>query len=191
MFKVNQRFAHRNSGDVYMIKGAWDGKYPNNSHCFLMNENFKGHAYAGKVTPVKSVWHISNDEFCDMTGHHPDWFLLIEEPPAERGEPAKQQPTQPAQNYCGNCGVKLQAITSGGWLVRWIAIFCTFELQFGCWEVNVKIKQYAGLMALAIYSTGIKMPFYSDNSNYRGYGRFDPKEIEKARKRRTRKKKRK
>ena len=53
----------------------------------------------------------------------------------------------------------------------------------------MKIGQYAGLMALAIYSTGIKMPFYSDGSGYRGYGKFDAKEIEKARKRRTRKKK--
>jgi len=53
----------------------------------------------------------------------------------------------------------------------------------------VKINQYVGLMAMAIYASSLKMPFYSDNSNYCGYGRFDPKEIEKARKRRTRKKK--
>jgi len=52
----------------------------------------------------------------------------------------------------------------------------------------MKIKQYAGLMALSLFASNIKMPFYSGSSNFRNSGRFDANEINKARKRRTRKK---
>lgn len=58
----------------YIIKGAWDGAHPEVQHAWLTRKDGTGHAYAGKVTRVKSVWRITAEEFSDMTGGHPERF---------------------------------------------------------------------------------------------------------------------
>ena len=51
----------------------------------------------------------------------------------------------------------------------------------------MRIKQVAGLMALAIYTCREKLPFYSGGQTFKGYGKFDATEVKKARKARKRK----
>ena len=52
----------------------------------------------------------------------------------------------------------------------------------------MKIKNYAGLMAMAIYATSEKIPFYTGNS-WRNDSKFDANEVKKARKKRKKNKK--
>ena len=80
MYQVNQKFDHERCGKTYTIKGAWSGARPGKSHCFLMCDDFNGHAYAGKVTPVDNVMDINHAEFNDMCGGHPEWFTLQNPP---------------------------------------------------------------------------------------------------------------
>jgi len=78
--QVNDRFNHKDAYGkirVYVIKGAWDGKYPDKSTCFMMREDGIGHAYAGMATPVKDVWNITEEEFSEICGGHPEWFERI------------------------------------------------------------------------------------------------------------------
>lgn len=81
MKKINQCFINTRNGCVYTIKGAWSGRKPGNNVVFLMRVGNVGHAFAGRVTYVKSVHEISDNEFIEMTGGHPDWF--VECPPTE------------------------------------------------------------------------------------------------------------
>lgn len=74
---VNMAFKHVRTGVTYVIKGAWDGKSPHKSCCFLMRADGRGHAYAGKVTPVDNIWDISQNELTDMCGE-PDRFILVD-----------------------------------------------------------------------------------------------------------------
>ena len=89
MYQVNQKFRHALNGKIYVIKGAWDGKFTGNDHAFLMCEDFVGHAYSGSVTPVNSVWNISQAEFDHMAGGRPEWMIEVQTSPAEQGEPSK------------------------------------------------------------------------------------------------------
>lgn len=89
MYQVNQKFRHALSGKEYVIKGAWSGALPGKDHCFIMCCDFVGHAYSGSVTPVRSVWNISEAEFDHMSGGHPEWFIPVQSPPAAQGEPSK------------------------------------------------------------------------------------------------------
>ena len=73
-YNLNDRFRYLKNGKVFVIKGAWNEKYPDDDHCFLMREDFSGHVYAGEVTPVKSVRCINSAEFNEMCGGHPKWF---------------------------------------------------------------------------------------------------------------------
>jgi hypothetical protein len=80
--QVNDRFNYLNihvpnQSCVYVIKGAWSGKYPNKSTCFMMREDGVGHAYAGIATQVKDVWDITEEEFREICGGHPEWFEKI------------------------------------------------------------------------------------------------------------------
>jgi len=43
----------------------------------MMRENGIGHAYAGIATPVKDVWNITEEEFSEICGGHPQWFKKI------------------------------------------------------------------------------------------------------------------
>jgi len=51
----------------------------------------------------------------------------------------------------------------------------------------MKTKQVAGLMALTLFASTIKMPFYSGGNHWRNDGKFDATEVKKARKARKRK----
>jgi len=74
---VNQVYSHANTGIEFTIKGAWDGKYPERNHAFLIRSDGTGHAYIGATTKVASVWDISEEEFHTMTGGRPEWFSLV------------------------------------------------------------------------------------------------------------------
>lgn len=84
-FSVNQVFNYSTNGELFTIKGVWDGRYPLKSHCFLMRCNGTGHAFAGCVTPVKNVFAITEEEFSDMCGGHSEWF--IKNPPVGLEQP--------------------------------------------------------------------------------------------------------
>jgi len=45
MKKINDRFINEMNGKEYVIKGAWDGRYQQESMCFLMCFDFKDNAY--------------------------------------------------------------------------------------------------------------------------------------------------
>ncbi len=80
--QVNDRFNYLNihvpnQSCVFVIKGAWNGRYPDKSTCFMMREDGVGHAYAGIATPVKDVWNITEEEFSEICGGHPEWFEKI------------------------------------------------------------------------------------------------------------------
>jgi len=83
MITVNNRFINKASGKEYVIKGAWDGRYPEASTAFLTCSDFIGHAYAGRATPVKNVWNITDEEFKDMCGGHPEWFTPVNTEPKQ------------------------------------------------------------------------------------------------------------
>jgi hypothetical protein len=76
-YAINQEFKHVVSGDIYIIKGAWDGRFPNNHHAFMMHKDGTGHTYSGDVTKVENVWNISEKEFKLMCGDRPDWFISL------------------------------------------------------------------------------------------------------------------
>ena len=76
MYQVNDVFINTiNDRKEYVIKGGWDGRYPDESHCWLMRIDGTGHAYAGLVTPVKNVWRITIEEFAKMAGGCPGRFI--------------------------------------------------------------------------------------------------------------------
>lgn len=62
----------------YVIKGAWDDECPNDDVAWLMRLDGTGHAYAGKVTKVKSVWNITDNEFAKMCAFRPYWFVKVD-----------------------------------------------------------------------------------------------------------------
>jgi hypothetical protein len=94
MIKVNNeyRFINNNRDNgLYVIKGAWDGRHLDKSHCFLMHKDGKGHAFAGKVTHVADVWNITEEEFSDMCGGHAEWFKESNE---QESNPKSYTPSQ-------------------------------------------------------------------------------------------------
>ena len=74
---INQLYRNSVSLNTYVIKGAFDERFPNNSHAFLMRKDGIGHAYSGNVTKVHNVWDISYQEFSHMAAGHQDMFKLI------------------------------------------------------------------------------------------------------------------
>ena len=84
MHKVNDRFLHEVNGMVYIIKGAWDGRYPYKSVALLMREDGKGHNYCGIATPVKDVWCITEEEFYEMTVGHTFIKLIVPSPKGQK-----------------------------------------------------------------------------------------------------------
>ena len=74
---VNQCFKLYHNQGHYAIKDWCGGAHPDNNYAWLMRTSGTGHVYAGKVTKVKSVHNITEKEFADMCGGHPEWFELI------------------------------------------------------------------------------------------------------------------
>jgi len=48
-------------------------------------------------------------------------------------------------------------------------------------------RQVVGLMALTLFASTLKTPFYSGGQCFKGCGKFDANEVKKARKNRKRK----
>lgn len=65
---VNQVYLNHFSQDEFIIKGSFDGKFPNDDKAFLFRVDGVGHVYRGAVTNVGSVWDINEKEFEHMTG---------------------------------------------------------------------------------------------------------------------------
>ena len=86
MYKLNQKFKNIKNGEYYVIKGGFNGKYPDESTCFLMKENGQGHVFNGLVTHVKNTRSINPSEFYLMTGGHPERFKRIETMEIKEGD---------------------------------------------------------------------------------------------------------
>ena len=77
-YAINQEFKHTVGGAIYVIKGAYDGRFPDNHHAFLMHKDGTGHVYSGSVTKVANVRNISEEEFSLMCARKPFWFKPVE-----------------------------------------------------------------------------------------------------------------
>ncbi len=77
VYRIQNNFHKSESSPTYRIMGAWTKTV--GGHCCLVRTDGKGHAYAGKMVHVKSVWDISAREFELITDGKPAWFRLVKE----------------------------------------------------------------------------------------------------------------